>query len=65
MVPTFTTEPIEEVGARLYPGSIATPTPQAFTVASPPDTTTGFGVDPRHMTTTAVTHCAPAHIHQV
>ena len=36
-VPTFTTQSIDEGGAQLYPGSIATPTPQAFTVASPPD----------------------------
>ena len=28
--------PIDEVGAQLYPGSIATPTPQAFSVASSP-----------------------------
>jgi hypothetical protein len=44
MVPTFTSESIGEGDARLYPGSIATPTPQAFTVASPPDPSTGFGV---------------------
>ena len=36
-VPTFTTESIDEGGARLYPDSIATPTPQTFDVASPPD----------------------------
>jgi hypothetical protein len=44
MVPTFTTKSIKERGAHLYPGSIATTTPQAFTAASPPDTLTGFGV---------------------
>ena len=37
MVPTFTTESIDEGGARLDPDSIATPTPQTFAVASPPD----------------------------
>jgi hypothetical protein len=37
MVPTFTTKSIKEGGAHLYPGNIATPTPQAFDVASPPD----------------------------
>ena len=46
MVPTFTTESIDEGGARLDPDSIATPTPQFFDVASPPDRQTGFGVDP-------------------
>ena len=29
-------ESIDEGGARLYPDSIATPTPQSFDVASPP-----------------------------
>ena len=46
MVPTFTMESIDEGGARLDPDSIATPTPQFFDVASPPDQQTGFGVDP-------------------
>ena len=46
MVPTFTTESIDEGGARLDPDSIATPTPQFFDVASPPDRQTGFGVGP-------------------
>ena len=44
MVPTFTKNRFEGRGARLYPDSIATPTPQAFTVASPPDHSAGFGV---------------------
>jgi len=48
VVPTFTTESIKEGGARLYPGSLAMPTPQTFSMASPPDLKTGFGVDPRH-----------------
>jgi len=39
-------ESIDEGGARLNPDSIATPTPQTFGVASPPDQQTGFGVDP-------------------
>ena len=38
--------PVGQVGAQLYPGSIATPTPQAFSVASSPSARTGFGVDP-------------------
>ena len=48
MVPTFTTESIDEGGARLDPDSIATPTPQTFGVASSPDPQAGFGVDPHH-----------------
>jgi hypothetical protein len=48
MVPTFTMESIDEGGARLDPDSIATPTPQFFDVASPPDQQTGYGVDPHH-----------------
>jgi hypothetical protein len=46
MVPTFTTESIDEGAARLDPDSIATPTPQFFDVAAPPDRQTGFGVGP-------------------
>jgi hypothetical protein len=34
MVPTFTVEPLDGVGAQLYPCSVATITPQNFTVAS-------------------------------
>jgi len=45
MVPTFTMQSIGQGGAQLYPGSIATPTPQAFDVASPPAIGPGFGVD--------------------
>jgi hypothetical protein len=59
VVPTFTTEPIKELGARLYPGSLAMHTPQPFSMASPPDLKTGFGVDrPRHQAD-AVTRCEP------
>ena len=65
MVPTFTMESIDEGGARLYPDSIATTTPQAFTVASPPAAKTGFGVDTTHLSVSGVTHCTPAHIRQV
>ena len=36
MVPTFTLEPFDGVGAQLCPCNIATATPQAFTVASRP-----------------------------
>ena len=34
MVPTFTREPLDGVGAQLCPCNFATTTPQAFTVAS-------------------------------
>ena len=44
MVPTFTFRPFDGVGAQLCPCSIATATPQAFTVASRPATSTGQGV---------------------
>lgn len=43
-VPTFTMRSIGQGGAQLYPGSIATATPQTFTVASPPPELSGFGV---------------------
>ena len=56
---------IGQGGAQLYSGSIATPTPQAFSVASPPAFKPGYGVDNPRLTTCAVTHCDPAHIHQV
>ena len=46
VVPTFTKTSIGQIGAQLYPGSIATPTPQTFSVASPPSAAHGFGVDP-------------------
>jgi len=46
MVPTFTTQSIGQGGAQLYSGSLATPTPQTFNVASPPEQEPGFGVDP-------------------
>jgi len=38
--------PFDELGAQLCPGSIATATPQSFTVASWPAKPTGAGVDP-------------------
>jgi hypothetical protein len=48
-------ESIDQGGAQLYPGSIATATPQTFTVASSPAQLTGFGVDltSRHRSRTA------------
>ena len=46
VVPTFTMSSIGQGGAQLYSGSIATATPQTFTVASPPLELNGFGVDP-------------------
>jgi hypothetical protein len=50
--------------ASCCPGSIATPTPQTFSVASPPAKVTGFGVDPVD-DSNVITHCNPAQIHQV
>jgi hypothetical protein len=44
MVPTFTLEPFDGVGAQLCPRNIATATPQAFTVASRPATSPSQGV---------------------
>ena len=44
MVPTFPVEPFDGVGAQLCPCSIATTTPQTFTVASRPATLTSQGV---------------------
>jgi hypothetical protein len=62
VVPTFTRSSIGQIGAQLYPGSIATPTPQTFNAASPPSAAHGFGVDHQP---SAVTHCTPALIHQI
>jgi hypothetical protein len=64
MVPTFTRSSIGQGGAQLYSGSIATATPQTFTLASPPLELNGFGVDPQ-VTDSEVVRCAPAHIHQI
>jgi hypothetical protein len=44
MVPTFTLEPLDGLGDQLCPCSLATTTPQTFTVASRPTTLTGPGV---------------------
>jgi hypothetical protein len=44
MVPTFTREPIDGVGAQLCPSSFATTTPQAFIVASLSAISTDEGV---------------------
>ena len=62
MVPTFTRSSVGQGGAQLYSGSIATVTPQAFTVASPPMELNGFGVG---LTVGEAVHCRPAHIRQV
>jgi hypothetical protein len=64
MVPTFTKKSIGQRGTQLYSGSIATVTPQTFTVASPPPELRGFGVDTGH-NRPAVAHCIPALIHQI
>jgi hypothetical protein len=52
-------------GARLYPGSIATATPQTFTMASPPTELDRFGVEHPCLMAVVLVRCAPAHIHQV
>jgi hypothetical protein len=65
MVPTFTMRSIGQGGAQLYPGSIATTTPQTFTVASPPPELDGFGVQTPGLAAENLMHCRPAHIHQV
>ena len=44
MVPTFTFEPLDGVGAQLCPCSIAITTPQAFVMASRPTTLISQGV---------------------
>ena len=44
VVPTFTREPINGVGAQLCPCNFAMATPQSFTVASRPATSPGQGV---------------------
>lgn len=44
MVPTFTLKPFEELGAQLCPCNFAAATPQTFTVASRPATSTSQGV---------------------
>ena len=53
MVPTFTLEPFDGVDAQLCPCNLATPTPQAFGVASRPATSPSRRV-PRHDNDTAV-----------
>jgi len=55
-------ESIDQLGIQLCPGSIATATPQAFTVASPPTRQAGFGVGHLHQ---IAVHCNPAPIHQI
>jgi len=64
-VPTFTMRSIGQGGTQLYSGSIATTTPQAFIVASPPTELDGFGVKTLDLTANDLTHCRPAHIRQV
>jgi hypothetical protein len=57
-------KPIDQLGIQLYPGSLATSTPQAFLVASPPARQAGYGVVLRQEASKA-THCIPTHIRQV
>jgi hypothetical protein len=56
-------QPVGGVGAQLFPGSLATPTPQTFSVASYPSRYLGVGVAMRGPH--ACVHCRPAHIRQV
>ena len=56
-VPTFTMRSIGQGGTQLYSGSIATTTPQAFTVASPPTELDGFGVKVLDLPAADLTHC--------
>ena len=44
MVPTFTFEPFDGVGAQLCPCNLVTVTPQAFTMTSYPTITSDIGV---------------------
>ena len=46
-VPTFTTAPVDGVGAQLFPCSLATSTPQAFLVASSVDHSIPTSESPR------------------
>ena len=62
-VPTFTEIRSARLGVQLYSDSITTPTPQAFSMVSPPACIYGFGVE--SAPTERLTHCGPAHIHQV
>jgi hypothetical protein len=55
-------ESIDQSGTQLCPGSIATATPQTFTVASPPTRQAGFGVDPPNR---QIVRYTPAPIHQI
>ncbi len=57
-------QPIGQVGAQLYPGSLATPTPQAFSVAPSPTSQSGYGVDSPELRGQVV-RCDTARIHQV
>jgi len=56
-------EPIDRLGAQLYPGGIATPTPQSFNVASSPAKPTGYGVD--RLLSDRPRAATPGHICQV
>ena len=59
MVPTFTAHRSTREAPTCYPGSIATTTPQTFTVASGPDAI--CRARSRPSTNATVVHCMPAH----
>jgi hypothetical protein len=63
MVPTFTLEPLDRVGAQLCPCNIAAVTPQAFTVASRASAFNRPGSSSPPQGVTA--RCSPAPIGQV
>ncbi len=50
---------IDQVGGQLYPDSLATPTPQTFSVASSPTDLLGVGVDPSGYLTGHALHPGP------
>ena len=63
MVPAFTAHRSTREAPTCYPGSIATTTPQTFTVASGPDAI--CQTRSRPPTNATVVHCKPAPIRQV
>jgi len=56
-------ESIDQGGTQLCPGSIATATPQAFTVTSPLARLASYGVS--YPGRGAAVHCTPARIRQI
>ncbi|SIO88447.1 hypothetical protein BQ8420_19080 [Nocardiopsis sp. JB363] len=64
-VPTFTAKPFDGIGTQLCPSTIATITPQSFTVASQPATSPSPGVARRRRrSSNAGAQCNPTHTRQ-